>query len=262
MWFAGLLAKLWAARIGVAVALGIAVLAVLLVSFRVAIGLPPSVESRRYTVALAGASLQLDSVPSRVVDGSGDTGNNIKTLSDRAALLGTLVASRPVKQDIARSLNITPRRIVVTTFTTFAERSRLLRNGVPPPAKPSTDSVLIDVKDPRLDEGFSPIIQVQTEARDTRLAVAAIDASVNALRAYAEGTASGGGVPPGRRLVFRQLEPARYAEEHRGPGLLIALAVGLVVFVGGCAAVLYLLDIVEQVRREPGRRLSRLASSP
>lgn len=262
MWFAGLLAKLWAARIGVAVALGVAVLAVLLVSFRVAIGLPPSAESRRHIVALAGVSLQLDSVPSRVVDGRGDTGNNIKTLSDRAALLGTLLASRPVKQDIARSLNIAPRRIVVTTFTTFAERSRLLRNGVLPSAKPTRDSVLIDVKDPRLDEGFSPIIQVQTEARDTRLAVAAIDASVNALRAYAEGTADRGAVPSERRLVFRQLEPARYAEEQRGPGLFIALAVGLVVFVGGCAAVLYLLDIVDQMRRGPDRRLSRLLSSP
>jgi hypothetical protein len=257
MWFAGLLAKLWAARNGVAVALGIAVLAVILVSFRVAMGLPPSFESRRHTVALAATSLQLDSVPSRVVDGSGDTGNNIKTLSDRASLLGALLASRPVKQDIARSLNIAPRRVVVTMFTTFAERTRLLKNGMTPPAQPSRDSIVIDVKDPKLDEGFSPIIQIHTEAQDAKLAVAAVDASVNALRAYVVGTADRDGVPPERRMVFRQLEPARYAEEARGPGLFIALAVGLVVFGGGCAAVLYAVGIMAQMRRKPGTRGSR-----
>lgn len=251
MWLAGLLTRLWVARIGVAAALGVAILALTLVSFRVEIGLPPSIESRRYTVGVAGVSLQLDTAPSRVVDGHGDTGNNIRTLSDRAALLSALLASTPVKENIARGLNIAPRRIVVTTATTFAERTRALQKAAPAPAQPSRDSVLFDVKDPRLDEGFSPIIQVQTEAQDAKLAVAAADEAVTALRAYVQTTADREGVPVARRMVFRQLEPARYGEQTRGRGPLLALAVALGVFGGGCAVVLYLQVIVAQMRRRP-----------
>lgn len=249
MWLARLLARLWAARTAVAAVLGLALVAGLLASFRIVVGLPPSIESKRYTVAIAGITLQVDTVRSLAVDGGGKTGSDIRTLSDRAALLGALLGTGPVRQSIARSLDLPAQRVVITTAMTFQERTRTLQRDVAVPAAAPRGGILIDVLDPRLDEGFSPILQLQTEAPTAKLAVAAAEVSVRALRRYAHATAVRDGVPPARRLVFRSLEPARYGELARGPGRLLGIVVALGVFAGGCALVLYGKGLLEELRR-------------
>lgn len=203
------------------------------------IGLPPSLESRQYQVGIASATALVDTPRSQVVDLGGETGTDVATLSARASLMASLVASSPLKDEIARRAGIAPDQLIASPPATVGPAAS--------PA-PHVSGSSISASDPRahvlradvpaLESGAMPIITVDTQAPEPARAARLADEAVAVLKAHVKSVAGLDRVPEGRRIVLTQLGPARAATVSRGPRALFGLLAAIAVFGLGCGAIL------------------------
>lgn len=231
------LRDLWAHRVLVSLAAVLAILASIFVSYRVAF--PARIESRQYHVGIASATALVDTPRSQVVDlGRKDDTTESGTLPSRASLLANLMASSPLKEEIARRAGVAPDKLVTVAPSGV---------GVPAPTT-LVSGATVTADDPKANvlttdvlssAGQLPIIVVNTQAPDATVAARLANGAIGSLTDYLETVAATDRVPSSRRLVVKQLGPASVATTSRGPRRLFGLIAAIFVFATGCAMILF-----------------------
>jgi capsular polysaccharide biosynthesis protein len=237
-----ILRLLWRHRVLVAIAALVSVLVGLSMVYR--IGLPPKLESRHYQVGIGSVTALVDTPHSQVVDLGGDTGSDIATLSARASLLASLMASSPLKDEIASRAGIRPDELLT------AAQSGGTSDAAPAPT-PANDAeaTILKASIANLDSGQIPIISVNTQAPTEAAAARLANESIAVLQQQIKSQAGTDKVPEARRVVVRQLGPARSATVSRGPSPTIGIAVAVLVLLLGCATIVGMSALVGGWRR-------------
>ena len=256
-----ILRQLWRNRLLVSVGLALALSIGIVIVYRVNIGLPPTFESRQYEVGVASAELLVDSPSSQVVDLSGGrVATDVHALSGRARLLANLMATSPLKDQIARRARVDPQ--------TFTASVPSLGGPAPPPSPlaPSTKTPWSNSLTVSFNEEL-PIItavgQAATPARAARISAAA----VAQLGTYLKSVAATQNVPDANQLVISPLGRARSAVVQHGPSRILALAAVIVFLAAWCAGIVLVSRLARDWRQaaadeQLGERDKRPAGLP
>jgi hypothetical protein len=225
-----ILRELWRLRLLV---LGIALLALLVglaLAFRV-----PSLESRKYEVGVATASVLVDTPNSQFIEVA-PKGSD--TLAMRANLLANLMAEGVVKSAIAERAGIPPDELHGISQSTGPGAEAAAE------APPAGAHVLVTrvVGTPGGDQ--LPIIQIEAQAPDATRAAKLAEAAVSGLTDYLDSKAADERVADADRLRVSGLGPPQARQVVRGPRGLFAFVAVIFVFAVGCGALLIGLAVV------------------
>jgi hypothetical protein len=226
-----ILRELWRYRATVAAFALLALLIALLVGFRAT--LPP--ESRSHTVGRATARILVDTPASQVIEVA-PTGS--EALGPRAGLLASLMVEGEIKAGIARRAGLRPEQLVAVAPVSAG--SDPIGGSVPDDPHASVLTLHVATNDAGAQ---LPIIDVETRAPDTVRAAALANAAVTGLASYLDSQAAAERVPDARRLQLRRLGRAQAVELTLGPGMPIALAVGVLIFSAECALLLLVVGL-------------------
>jgi hypothetical protein len=223
-----ILRELWRLRLLVVVVALIALLAGLAVAFKL-----PSLESRKYEVGVATASVLVDTPNSQVVEVA-PKGSD--TLGVRANLIANLMAEGVVKSAIAQRAGIPPERL-----EGIAESA-----GAPAEKPPSSaDAYVLTMRVVSTFDGDRlPIIEIEAQAPDAPRAAKLAGAAVTGLRDYLDSKAASEEVPDADRLRVSGLGSPQARDVVRGPKSVFAVAAVLFVFALGCGTILGVLALV------------------
>lgn len=240
------LRELWRRRGFVAAAFVVAALAGLLVTCSVT--LPTTVTSRQHKIALASASALLDTPSSQVVDLGGKSSAEGSTLPGRAALLASLLATSPLKDDIAAAAGIDAKTLLTSTPGVGAAAA-----GGAPKVSMATGTT-VSGNDPRAStlslqtDATLPIIVVNAESRDPEVATKLANGAIDVLQKHLTELAGNQRVPHNRQVTVKPLGPARMSIVTRGTGPAMGVAVAIVVFLLLCAAILGVTTVTREWR--------------
>lgn len=224
-----ILRQLWRCHMAVAAGIVLATLAMVAMLFRVSLGLPPKLESRQYTVAAASSEVLVDSASSQVVDlGDSEAPTNVVALINRARLLANLIATSPLKDDVARRAGIDARTFIAAAPSLGSDgpNGGTIDTSV---GDPAANIMTVDFDD------SLPIITINARASQPRTAIRIASAAAAELGAYLRSVESLQNLPGARRLVTDPLGPARSGTLRYRPRRLLALMTGLLLFGLWCA---------------------------
>jgi len=229
--------ELWGQKLGLAIALAVALIAATRVLFSIGL-LPPSLE--RHPLGLASASTQaiVDTPRSSVIDLRADT-YSFTGLTNRALLLGNVMASPPVREYIARRAGV-PASLIRVQAPLTPEQPRVVTDGA---HQPKTSDLLRSPEEYRLNVQANPtvpVLNVYAEAPDGSAAARLANASVEGLRDYLRALSSQHGTPLARQVRVVQLGRASGGTIDSGAGIKLAALVFLLVFTIASAAVLFI----------------------
>ncbi len=232
--------ELWGQKLGLAIAVLLAVLAATRALYGIGL-FPPSLE--RHSVGLAGASTQVlvDTPRSTVVDLREDT-YSITGLTNRALLLGNVIASLPVRQHIAQRTGVPVTEIKVAAPLT-ADEPRAIANSA---QQPATADILNSPDEYRLSVRANPtvpVLDVYAEAGKPGIAVGLANAAVDGLRDYLRELARDHMTPRKEQVRLIQLGRAKGSAVNSGANLQLAVLTFIFVFAVCCAAVLFIARV-------------------
>jgi hypothetical protein len=253
-----LLRRLRHRRLAVAGALLLALVAGMLLAYRVAPGAPPWLESRQYEVGVASAAVLFDSESSLVSDlGDATVAASPANLAARAQLLANLLVSSPLKDQIAARAQILPQRLVAR-LSSADPRLKIQSAPAIGSTVRETDRAA-NVLNVALNYRV-PIITFNARARSPQAAARLSNAAATELRRYVE--AAGDRVPDARKLVVEPLGAASSSMQTRGPTRLSAALLALAVFVVSCAGILAVDAAVRPGSRELADGIGELPVDP
>ena len=234
------LRELWRMRLGVGLSFLLASL--IAISSIDHVGLfPPKITSRQLEIAAASTRVLIDSPRSEIIDLRTDT-YAFTSLTTRAALLGNVMASAPVREYIARRAKIDPQRIQAVAPIT----ANVPRNLIEPGSEKRSSDILRSTDQYRLDIQANPtvpILNVSAQAPNKDAAERLANGAVDGLRDYLAALAVRQGTDPKKQVRLEQLGRARGGVINKGIGLQIALLSFVFVFVLSCCAVLFLARV-------------------
>jgi len=243
-----ILRQLWRHRLVVAVGMLIAALLATLMTYKVTPGVPPKFESRQYQVGIASAEVLVDSPSSQVADlGGGAVKTDVTALTARARLLANLMATSPLKDEIARRAGVDPRVLIATAPV------------IGPKLKPDAienETVLDDRRTTTLTLYFNetlPIVTADAQATTPEVAARLATAAIEQLRIYLSSVAAGDKVPDARQLVLNPLGPARFATVQRGPRRLYSAVAFLFILGAWCAGIIVISRTARKWREAAAR---------
>ncbi len=231
MQIVSILRLLWRRRLLVLMGFAFALPVGLLLSYDVQGGVPPTFESRQYKTGIASAAALVDSNKSQVVDLGG--GTDAAQLSLRARLLANLMATSPLREQIAQAANVRPEWFIAHRPPEGGPAT--LRTPEGPGAAISESDRRATVLRLHVNETL-PIITAEVEAPDAPTAKRVATASITELRNYLA-TVAAGKIPDGRKLVVTPLGQARSATETRGRAPLLGVLLFILVFGTWCASI-------------------------
>ena len=240
-------------RIGLAISLAIALLAAMQILFSISL-FPPRLETRSVDVATASTHVLVDTPRSTLTDLRQDV-YEIRSLSQRAVILGNVMASPPVREFIARRVDVAPDGISATGPLTL-EQPREIASAE---NEPHTSDILQPPDEYRLSIRANPtvpVLDVYSQAPDAEAARGLADAAVDGLQDYLDAVALERRTPADDQVDLQQLGRARGGVINPGAGLAIALVVFALVFTGCSVGVL----LIARVRR--GWAASEPAEAP
>jgi hypothetical protein len=231
------LRELWKLRLGVGLSFLLASL--IAISSIDHVGLfPPKITSRQLEIAAASTRVLIDSPRSEIIDLRTDT-YAFTSLTTRAALLGNVMASAPVREYIARRAKIDPQRIQAVAPIT----ANVPRNLIEPGSEKRSSDILRSTDQYRLDIQANPtvpILDISSQAPTKEAAERLANSAVDGLRDYLRDLGNRQGIGPDQQVRLEQLGRARGGVINHGVGLQIALLSFMVVFTISCCAVLFL----------------------
>ena len=231
-----ILRQLWRTRVLVAVGLALALFLGIVMAYRVTPGFPPTFKSRQYEVGIASAAVLVDSRSSQVVDvGGGPTRPNVDQLSIRARLLANLMATSPLKDEIAARAGVHSGWLIGHAPTEGGPISSRVPEG--PSASISESDPRASVLRLYVNETL-PIITADTRARDAATAARIASSSIVELQRYLNAATAANRLPDDRTLVLSRLGPAKSGVETQGHGPLLGLLLFVFVFGLWCAAII------------------------
>jgi hypothetical protein len=244
------LRELWNRRLLVAVGLAVAVTVGILMAFKVSVGFPPTFDELQYKVGIASAGVLVDSPTSQVIDlGGGESKADIVSLSARARLLANLMATSPLKDQIARRAGISPDSMIA---------SAPMGGPAATPSPLTTGETKVSASDPDahvlavyVNETL-PIITADVQAPSPSAAAHLAGAAVTELNLYLQSVAATDKVPEARQLVVKPLGPAKSATVQRGPRKLFAVIAFVFVFGLWCAGILLAYGLARSWRDASG----------
>jgi len=221
-----------------------------------------SLQSRDYQVGIASARALVDTDSSQLVDLGTATGADLPTLSARAQLLANLMTSSPLRDEIARRAGV-PDDMLVTP-SAAAPGGASTAQGVTGTIVSADDprANILKTSVPALSGGEIPIIAVETQAPDPRVAARLANQAIAVLQRRLTTLAGTEAVPTRRRVVVRALGPARSQLVSRGPSPVLAVAAGLIVLLLGCGIILLVANFARLWRQAGELSPRRAARSP
>lgn len=234
--------ELWRAKLGLAIALLLAVLAATRVVFGISL-FPPGLEHRSLDLATASTHVLVDTPRSTMIDLRQNV-YEIRSLSERAVILGNVMASPPVREYIGRRVDVAADRIAATGPLT-AEQPRAIAGAED---EPRTTDILKRPDEYRLSIQANPtvpVLDIYSQAPDAEAAKALANGAVDGLQDYLDAVADERGTAATNQVELQQLGRARSGVINAGAGTALALVVFVLVLIASCAAVL----LVARVRR-------------
>jgi hypothetical protein len=211
---------------------------------------PPRLEPRALEMATATTHVIVDTPKSSVLDLREST-DDLQAMTQRAVLLGNVMANRPVAAAIARLAHVPASVLHVTPPLTPAQALPLAGS-----ANNSVSDIAKSTAQYRLSIGVNPtvpMLDIYAQAPTATSAAALANASVDALRAYLAALAAQQHTPSGAQVRLLQLGRAQGAVINHGIQWQVALFAFTLTFALACATVIFF----SRIRR--GWRMAALA---
>ncbi len=234
--------ELWGQKIGLTLAAFAATLAAMMVLFHVSF-FPPGIHGKSLDLASASTEVVVDTPRSSIVDLRSDTYSYLAE-TNRALLLGNVMASRPVRNYIAINAGLPPGRIRIEAPVT-PEQPRVV---AAPSEQPKTSDLFRSPDEYRISVEANPtvpILDIYSEAPTASSAERLANAAVQGLGDYLRGRAQSESTPLRDKVKLSQLGHARGEVINEGANLQLAAAVFFVVLFVACTLVIY----ISRVRR-------------
>jgi hypothetical protein len=225
--------------------------------------LPPKLGLRHLDIAAASSRVTID-VPKPLITNALAQDGDFQALNRRAALVGNLMSSEPVRTRIAREARIDPSRVAAVTRITTGVQSAFTE----PDSERRAAQIAAARKPYQLEVQPSqtlPLLSIYTQAPTVDEAVRLANAALPATRRYLTKLARKDGLPRAEEVHLDQLGPAQGAIVNGGARVQIGGLTFLFVFASTCLLALG----VARVRRgrrgvatghvPPGADLARIA---
>lgn len=233
--------KLWRLNWGAVISLAVALFAAVWSIEKISLT-PPGLTSRSTDMATAATHVIVDTPDSTMIDLRQDT-YNIASLTNRAVVLGNVIANPPVEEMIAQRAHV--------PFELLRIQAPLTPQQASPPVNSQTERHVTDIvkstNQYRIEIDANPTVPMldiyaQTPTADSAAALA--NAAVDELRTYLAGIATTQKTPPRDQIRLVQLGRATGTVINHGARLQVALVIFLLTFLACCATVTF----VERVR--------------
>jgi hypothetical protein len=234
------LRELWGHKLGLALSVVIAVVATTQIVYGISLS-PPGIEGNSLNVASASTHVIVDTPKSTVVDPRSDV-YTIESQSNRAVILGNVMASLPVRQYIARRAGISADQIRAEPPVTPDQPRAMVDSA----HAPRVSDILKRPDEYRLSiqaDPMAPVLDIYTVAPTTDEATKLADASVDGLRDYLGSVAAKDRTPKLDQVRLEQLGRATGGTINAGAGMQIAILTFLLVFAIACLGVLFLARV-------------------
>lgn len=201
---------------------------------------PP--KSKQYAVGTGSAQVLIDTPQSQLV--AVNPPGSI-TIGTRAVLLANLMVNGPIKNLIAQQAGLAPGQLygVAESGTGAAGSAPISPTSGPAPARGYvlTTTVLSDTALDSSPAGAElPIIDIETQAPDAAGAARLANAAVAGLQQYVATQANADGLTASQRLLVKSFAAVQAAETTRGAGTGTVLVVAIVLFLAGCALIVFI----------------------
>ena len=227
---------LWNIRGWVALCVGFAFLAAIWSVEDISLA-PPGLSSRSLQMATASAQVVVDTPLSTLIDARQDT-HGLDALTNRALLLGNVMASPPVREAIASQADVPFSELQVLPPLTPKQPRALSEAG----NERKTSDIL------KLNDQYRlvvqanptvPFLQVYAQAPDVRSATALADAAVDSMKLYLTKVAGSARTPDDEQIKLVQLGRAHGTVIDNGIAWRVALLAFGVSFAVLCATAIY-----------------------
>jgi hypothetical protein len=242
--------RLWRLRAGVIVALLLASLAAVWSVEKISL-FPPGLTPRSLEMASASTHVVVDTPTSALVDLRQDT-YSLEGLRNRSVLLGNVIASSRVRENIARRLDLPVEDLRI--------QAPLTREQSAPPVDSEnarhTNDILKSNDQYRLDVQANlsvPMLDIYAQTPTAESATTLVNAAVDELRTYIAALAADKATPKKDQIQLVQLGRGRGAVINEGIDWQVALLAFLITF-GICSATIIFID-----RVRTGWRLAALS---
>lgn len=210
-------------------ALVVGIVAALLSVYQVTL-LPLRVHARDWEIGAASTTLLVDTPQSEILNLHA-TADDFGSLQARAALIGNLMATDPVKSEIARLMGIAPSQIQATSPVT----ANVPQTFIEPGRGASASDLLASADHYKLQlqvDPSVPVLHVYAQAPSGPAAVALANDSVKGLELYLGSLSTRQGLDPAQHVALTQLGGAYGGVINGGVSKEIALLVFVTAFAG------------------------------
>jgi hypothetical protein len=229
------LRELWGHRIGLLVSVAIALFAAFWSVQKISLS-PLGFEPRRLEVASASTSVLVDTPKSLLVDLSVQV-IDIESITNRALLVGNLIGSAPVREEIARRVGVPPDRLQISAPLTREWPRAIVQAGT----KRSTSDILKSPDQYRLNIRANPtvpVLELSAQAPTAADAEKLADGAVAGAEAYLRGLASSQNIPNAEQIRLEQVGRTKGGVINGGVNVRVAALSFLLAFAASCFAVL------------------------
>jgi hypothetical protein len=201
--------------------------------------LPPKLTPRSLEMATATTHVVVDTPKSSVLDLRQNT-YDFQALTQRAVLLGNVIANGPVRAAIAARAHVPVDSLQIAPPLTPKQPQATLGTGVPAPSvsdiAKSTDQYRLSIQaDPTV-----PVLDIYAQAPSAATAAALANGAVDGLRQYLTGLAAAQQTPPKDQVQLLQLGVAHGTVINNGIEWQVAVLAFVLTFVIACAASIFL----------------------
>jgi hypothetical protein len=235
------LRELWRLRIFVGLAGFLALFIAVFSVARISVA-PPGLHARHQGMAAASTRVLVDTPKTMVLDLKADTSNFV-SITNRALLVGNVMAAAPVRSFIARRAGVPADLLQMTSPVTPAWPRPLESSG-----KRKTSDILKSPDEYRIAIEANPtvpIIDIYTVAPDPKTAQHLANGAVEGMHDYLQYLARQQDVAPRNRVHLEQLGPATGGRVDQGVGRKVLLLTFVLAWAAGILAVVF----VSRVRR-------------
>jgi hypothetical protein len=219
----------------------------ILLVYRVSPGLPPHLQSKRYTVGVANARV-LVNTPNSIIADLNPSG--AASLSQHAQLLADLFASEPIRAAIAREAGIPVESLsVIPPAVAGAPVQTPLATATVPLRQQATLTMGVD--------STLPLVSISAQAPDETKANELADGAVRAIQGYLRSVATSQNIPVSRQPVIQALG-GQSGTLVAGPSRVLGALAVIIVFGLGCYVILF-VDGIRRRLRESAAETDALA---
>jgi hypothetical protein len=253
------LRELWQLRTGVAVSIALASLAALWSVGRIGV-LPPSFTPRHLEISTASTRALVDTPKSAVLDLDVNT-YGFTAITNRALLVGNIMASEPVRAYIARRAELPADLLRVTSPVTVDYPRPLASAG-----KRKTSDILKSTDEYRLNIQANPtvpIVDVYATAPTPEAAQQLANGAIDGMKDYLRDLGRAQAIPAAKRVHLEQLGRAKAGTIDPGIGVKLAALSFFLALAASSALSLFVVRIRRGWAREAQQeRLRDLSAAP